>query len=84
MHYKESNSSEESDCHGNDCYYGYSIDLLQRLSKDLHFNYELYMVKDGKYGAMDEVTRTWNGVVAELIPDAKGDTVRIKTLAFNT
>ena len=62
-------------CIGNDCFYGYSIDLLHRLSELLHFNYEIYEAADGKYGMFDDVTKTWNGAIAELLPDANGETV---------
>ena len=64
-----------SSCYGNDCFYGYAIDLLEAMANDLSFFYEIYVVPDGKYGAMNEITRTWNGMMAELIPDDNGKTV---------
>ena len=60
---------ENSSCVGNECYSGYSIDLLLHLAQHMNFYYELYTVPDGKYGSLDEGTHTWNGLVAELIPD---------------
>ncbi|XP_048783609.1 glutamate receptor ionotropic, NMDA 3B isoform X2 [Lagopus muta] len=33
------------------CCYGYCIDLLERLAEDVPFDFELYIVGDGKYGA---------------------------------
>ncbi|XP_068737794.1 glutamate receptor 2-like isoform X1 [Montipora capricornis] len=46
-------------------YTGYCIDLLNELARTLHFTYEIYVVPDGKYGALTE-NGTWNGMVGEL------------------
>ena len=62
-------------CRGNACFYGYAIDLLDRLASELKFTYTLYEVRDKKYGSMNEYTREWNGMVKELIPDKNGVTV---------
>ena len=72
---ESSNSSESPSCVGNDCYYGYSIELLEKLAMELNFKYEIYEVPDGKYGSLDPDTNKWNGMVAELLPDEQGLTV---------
>jgi len=48
-------------------YYGFIPDLLEALSKRLHFDYELYQVPDGMYGAFDNVTNQWIGMIGEVI-----------------
>ncbi|CAB1424146.1 unnamed protein product [Pleuronectes platessa] len=53
--------------YGNDRFEGYCIDLLRELSTILGFRYELRLVEDGKFGALDESTGQWNGMVRELI-----------------
>lgn len=53
--------------YGNDRFEGYCIDLLRELSGILGFRYELRLVEDGKYGALDEGTGQWNGMVRELM-----------------
>ncbi|XP_047243831.1 glutamate receptor ionotropic, kainate 2-like isoform X3 [Girardinichthys multiradiatus] len=58
--------------YGNDRFEGYCIDLLRELSGILGFRYELRLVEDGKYGALDEGTGQWNGMVRELM-DHKAD-----------
>ena len=37
------------------CCYGYCIDLLQELSRNLSFVYTLHLVADGKYGSFERV-----------------------------
>ena len=46
---------------GNDQFEGYAIDLIQELSKLLHFKYEFRLVKDMAYGRPDK-NGTWNGM----------------------
>lgn len=53
--------------YGNDRFEGYCIDLLRELSAILGFRYEVRLVEDGKYGALDEGTGQWNGMVRELM-----------------
>uniref|UniRef100_A0A8C7GX14 Glutamate receptor n=1 Tax=Oncorhynchus kisutch TaxID=8019 RepID=A0A8C7GX14_ONCKI len=48
------------------CCYGYVIDLLEKLSEDLMFTFDLYIVGDGKYGAMSS-TGSWSGLVGDLL-----------------
>uniref|UniRef100_A0AAQ4QNS6 Glutamate receptor n=1 Tax=Gasterosteus aculeatus aculeatus TaxID=481459 RepID=A0AAQ4QNS6_GASAC len=58
--------------YGNDRFEGYCIDLLRELSGILGFHYEVRLVEDGKYGALEETTGQWNGMVRELM-DHKAD-----------
>ncbi|XP_017064350.1 glutamate receptor ionotropic, kainate 2 [Drosophila eugracilis] len=52
---------------GNARYEGYSIDLINEIAKMLNFKYEFRMSPDGKYGALNKVTQTWDGIVRQLI-----------------
>lgn len=47
-------------------YEGYSIDLLNELSRVLKFTYEIYQAPDGLFGAEME-NGTWNGMIGEII-----------------
>uniref|UniRef100_A0A3Q3ABE5 Glutamate receptor n=1 Tax=Kryptolebias marmoratus TaxID=37003 RepID=A0A3Q3ABE5_KRYMA len=47
------------------CCYGYCIDLLEKLAEDLGFNFDLYIVGDGKYGAWKG--ERWTGLVGDLL-----------------
>ncbi|XP_022620574.1 glutamate receptor ionotropic, NMDA 3B [Seriola dumerili] len=47
------------------CCYGYCIDLLEKLAEDLGFEYDLYIVGDGKYGAWKG--GRWTGLVGDLL-----------------
>ncbi|TRY56884.1 hypothetical protein DNTS_028950, partial [Danionella cerebrum] len=58
--------------YGNDRFEGYCVDLLRELAAILGFSYEIRLVEDGKYGAQEENTGQWNGMVRELI-DHKAD-----------
>ncbi|KAM6945698.1 glutamate receptor ionotropic, NMDA 3B [Aplochiton taeniatus] len=50
------------------CCYGYCIDLLERLAEDLKFDFDLYIVGDGKYGAWKG--GRWTGLVGDLLNGA--------------
>ncbi|XP_057565285.1 LOW QUALITY PROTEIN: glutamate receptor ionotropic, NMDA 3B [Hippopotamus amphibius kiboko] len=47
------------------CCYGYCMDLLERLAEDVPFDFELYIVGDGKYGALRH--GRWTGLVGDLL-----------------
>ncbi|KAM4547911.1 glutamate receptor ionotropic, NMDA 3B [Odontesthes bonariensis] len=47
------------------CCYGYCIDLLEKLAEDLGFEFDLYIVGDGKYGARKG--GRWTGLVGDLL-----------------
>ena len=51
---------------GNDKFYGFLKDLLERLKKDLDFEYVLHEVRDKTYGSQQK-DGTWNGLIGELI-----------------
>lgn len=46
---------------------GLCIDMMNRLSELMGFTYSISLVADGEYGAFDEETNTWNGLVRDLI-----------------
>ncbi|XP_062815612.1 glutamate receptor ionotropic, NMDA 3B [Anolis carolinensis] len=50
------------------CCYGYCVDLLEKLAEDLPFDFELYIVGDGKYGAWKG--GRWTGLVGDLLSGA--------------
>jgi len=52
---------------GNARFYGFCVDLLEIIAKQVGFDYILDLVPDNKYGAQDPVTLEWNGIVEQLI-----------------
>ena len=46
---------------------GYCIDLLEQLSEDLGFNYNVYVVEDGNYGTFSYAENKWNGIVQDIV-----------------
>ncbi|XP_056375278.1 glutamate receptor ionotropic, NMDA 3A isoform X3 [Hyla sarda] len=50
------------------CCYGYCIDLLEKFAEDLNFDFDLYIVGDGKYGAWKN--GHWTGLVGDLLSGA--------------
>ena len=54
------------------CCFGFSIDLLKILERELRFVPEIYIIADGKYGNFDEKEGKWSGIVHELV-SRKGD-----------
>nr|XP_053638564.1 glutamate receptor ionotropic, kainate 2-like [Cherax quadricarinatus] len=57
---------------GNDRYEGFCVDLIQEISVVLGFNYTIRIAADGAHGKCDEQTRSWNGMIGELL-DQKAD-----------
>merc|ERR1712168_1299279 len=56
---------------GNDNYSGFVVDLLAELSKRTKANFNIKLVKDGKYGWCDSVNdydncHNWNGMIGEV------------------
>ena len=49
------------------CVSGLMIDLLGLIQNALDFPYELYLVPDGRYGAIDDITGHWNGMIGEVL-----------------
>lgn len=52
---------------GNSRFYGFCVDLLDRVARDVGFDYILDLVPDKKYGAQDADTGEWNGMVLQLM-----------------
>lgn len=52
---------------GNARYEGFCIDLLKRISGQVGFQYSIRLVPDHMYGVYDPETKTWNGIVRELM-----------------
>ncbi|CAG7815474.1 unnamed protein product [Allacma fusca] len=53
------------------CYYGYSIDVMNTISKELNFNYTIFETKG--YGDLNESpTKGWNGSIRVLV-DGRAD-----------
>ena len=47
-------------------YEGFVVDLIQKLSQEVKFKYEMYLVADKKYGNYDEKTGSWTGLIKDL------------------
>ncbi|KAH8272441.1 hypothetical protein KR044_002068, partial [Drosophila immigrans] len=52
---------------GNERFYGFCVDILETVSREVGFDYILDLVPDRKYGAKDPETGQWNGMVAQLM-----------------
>ncbi|KAL9980179.1 hypothetical protein ACROYT_G008728 [Oculina patagonica] len=48
------------------CCYGIMIDILIKILEIEEFSFELYLVKDGKYGSLDPVTKQMNGMIGDV------------------
>ncbi|CAD5119499.1 DgyrCDS8104 [Dimorphilus gyrociliatus] len=63
------------------CCSGFCIDLLLKLSKELHFDFELFQVRDGKWGAYNTDRGEWNGLIKDIL-DKEADMV-VTSLKIN-
>jgi len=52
---------------GNARFFGFCIDLLARVAREVGFEYIIELAPDRKYGAQDPETGEWNGMVFQLI-----------------
>ncbi|XP_023158824.1 glutamate receptor ionotropic, kainate 2 isoform X1 [Ceratitis capitata] len=52
---------------GNERFYGFCIDILELIARDIGFDYILDLVPDRKYGAQDPFSGEWNGMVSQLM-----------------
>ena len=50
-----------------DCWEGWNPDIIRQLQKDLHFTYEYVRPADDKYGGYDNETKTWNGMIKDIL-----------------
>ena len=64
------------DCEGNNCWSGMVNDMVERLADELGFTYEYIQPADMKFGAMNETTKEWNGMIRDLL-DNKTDMIAI-------
>ena len=48
-------------------YEGFVVDLIKELSREVKFKYEMYIVADQNYGAFNQKTGQWNGMIKDLI-----------------
>ncbi|KAE9549807.1 hypothetical protein FO519_006988 [Halicephalobus sp. NKZ332] len=46
---------------------GFCVDLLNKLSEDLNFDYQISIVADGKYGDRINGTKEWDGMIGEVL-----------------
>ena len=51
---------------GNDRFEGFAVDLIAEVAKMLNFDYDIYLVHDGKFGSK-LADGNWNGMVGELL-----------------
>nr|QUP79589.1 ionotropic receptor 3 [Monochamus saltuarius] len=52
---------------GNDRYEGFCIDVMEKLSKLLGFNYTFIVQEDKANGNLNKATNTWNGIIGEIV-----------------
>ena len=51
---------------GNARFKGFAVDLMREIATMLGFNFELYLVPDGKFGSKN-TDGTWNGMIGEVL-----------------
>ncbi|XP_017773925.1 PREDICTED: glutamate receptor ionotropic, kainate 2-like [Nicrophorus vespilloides] len=52
---------------GNDRYEGFSMDLIASIAKELNFTFRFELTEDHKYGNYDPKTKSWNGLIKDLL-----------------
>lgn len=62
---------------GNARYEGFCIDLLKGIAGQIGFQYSIRLVPDNMYGVFDPETKTWNGIVRELMDRVSNELIYI-------
>ena len=52
---------------GNERYSGFIVDLLEKLSRLLKFQYYIKEVEDNQYGVYNESTNSYSGLIGEIL-----------------
>lgn len=55
-------------------YDGYSVELIDKISKILNFSYVFELVPDGNYGSYKEENKSWDGLIQRLREHVRIDT----------
>lgn len=58
---------ENTNKSGNSRFYGFCIDVLDSVAREVGFVYLIELAPDKKYGALDPDTGNWNGMVFQLM-----------------
>ncbi|XP_052281545.1 glutamate receptor 4-like isoform X2 [Dreissena polymorpha] len=66
---------------GNDQYEGFAVDLIKEVANMLHFQYDIYLVHDGKFGSKT-ADGHWNGMMGELL--SGNATMSVAPLSINS
>ncbi len=61
------NNTEDPEASGNDRFVGFLKDVLDELADKVGFEYTLYLAPDGLYGAFNQRTQQWTGMVGEVV-----------------
>lgn len=52
---------------GNEQFEGYSMDLIAAIAKQLNFTFKFVLAEDGQYGSYNEKTKSWNGLIKDIL-----------------
>lgn len=66
----------------NSRFYGFCVELLEKISHEVGFNYILNLVSDGKYGAKDQTSGEWNGMVGQIMKHVGNNFPLLKSSNF--
>jgi ionotropic glutamate receptor len=56
---------------GNARFEGYSVDLIDEISKIIGFKYVFELVPDGRYGSYNPDTKKWDGLIKQILDRVK-------------
>eukprot|EP00092_Neocalanus_flemingeri_P008248 GFUD01008893.1.p1 GENE.GFUD01008893.1~~GFUD01008893.1.p1 ORF type:complete len:317 (-),score=74.96 GFUD01008893.1:253-1176(-) len=62
--------SDHTERTGNDKYEGFIMDMLAELATRLECKFSVHLVPDNRYGAYDPDTKSWTGMIAEVLSGA--------------
>ena len=67
MPYMNVKNTSQKGCSNPPCFEGFMVDLIYVIARRLHMFVRFYLPDDKRWGARNEETGEWNGMIGEVV-----------------